>query len=394
MKRISIVLLLATFSLLETYGQNAEEIHSFAKVYKPHEYYVEQAGLWWEETENDKSNERAWYNYFKANRMAKGTYNNAAGFDPNLNKGWRSEASWLMEGKDIIALTDKYIPGTFTNHYIKWWNDGAIPENFEHLKHAWEIDPTHPEVYDGFVVYYESQGNREKRKEYNQQWFRLNDLSSGFLSYCYNLIIGLEQGAILLTVGDNDTFPIWMLQDVFGIRTDVTVFNLSLLSIDTYREAMFREAGIPPLNISAAEGATAGTQKEIAAHIIDNKPENTPLYVSITRWGQVKDYEDRLYLTGLALKYSNENIDNVALLKNNFENRYALDYLENHFVYDISAALVDRMNVNYLPGMIKLYEHYTLSGETDKALRMKHLGTTIAARGGDEWKAQADELFR
>lgn len=62
----------------------------------------------------------------------------------------------------------------------------------------------------------------------------VRDLGKNYLNSC-------EKNAILFTYGDNDTFPLWYVQDVENERPDVRICNVTLLNSDWYIDQMKRK---------------------------------------------------------------------------------------------------------------------------------------------------------
>jgi hypothetical protein len=72
--------------------------------------------------------------------------------------------------------------------------------------------------------------------------------------FAYDILQSVEPYGILITAGDNDTFPLWYAQEVEGIRRDVTLANLSLMNTEWHLRQLrrretpaFDPAGAAPL---------------------------------------------------------------------------------------------------------------------------------------------------
>ena len=366
-KIVLLTLFLCSFISLSKAGNatQPEKIEAISKVSYPLDYYIEQANLWKLETEKNSANPGAWLNYFRAARYA--------------NMLTRTEEK-PFEMTAIVAATETAIPNSFEYYFIHYMSNDWSDERFGYLLKAHEIAPDRPEIYHDLITWHTVNGNEVEVRFFSRKLFEAGEFYPALLAWNYNLLASAEPDAILLTHGDNDTYPAWVLQSVKNIRTDVKVLNVNLLMYDTYRKKIFESLGIPSIENPDKED-DPDLYLAIVRQILTQAQQ--PVYLSVSIPEVTREaFAGNLFLTGLAFKYAPQSFDNVAVLKNNVENRFLKDYLKVDFNPDSVSSVMNSMNLNYLPSLLMLYQHYTAAGEKEKALDMEDLLRKIAAAGG------------
>ncbi|PWA06836.1 glycosyltransferase family 117 protein [Flavobacterium psychrotolerans] len=88
-----------------------------------------------------------------------------------------------------------------------------------------------------------------------------------------NYLNSCEPNAILFTIGDNDTFPLWYAQEIEKVRTDIKIVNTSLFMTDWYIDQMkmktYESDGLP---ISFTHDQYVGDKLDYAVY--NQKTEN------------------------------------------------------------------------------------------------------------------------
>ena len=121
--------------------------------------------------------------------------------------------------------------------------------------------------------------------------YHSHDRSGNYVAwdYSYNILQSVGPNGILFTNGDNDTFPLWYLQEVENVRKDVAVVNLSLLNtpwyIKQWKEARPDETKFINLTDKKVDEITSRLTRWEERKVqvpVKNDPENNEGYIEWT----------------------------------------------------------------------------------------------------------------
>ena len=213
-----------------------------------------------------------------------------------------------------------------------------------------------------------------------------------------------EGHPIILTNGDNDTFPLWYNHEVEGVRTDTRVVNMEYLQTDWYIDQMKRQAyDSPPLPISLSHEDYKESRMEYVPIDTDSiaigpatislkgkkglfKNElmvldmllqanwERPVYMSISLGSDILPFlRDHLVLEGLAYRISptatTQRID-VERLYDNIMHRFRYGGLSTKGIYVDED--VKRMAHTHQLIMGVLIDSLLQRGDTKRALTVCH----------------------
>ncbi|MEO0731290.1 MAG: SUMF1/EgtB/PvdO family nonheme iron enzyme [Bacteroidota bacterium] len=302
-------------------------------LYALHEgsFYDQQAAAWEALATSECATDEHWWHYYKtahySNRFGSGSYDLAA----------------------ILADAEKNCdPEGFDLNYLRFAHEQDPEKRYPFLLKAHAIDPDRLEASTGLSAYYAVKGLPEKRNELLRRMHAARALPASLLEYNYNQLQSVAKNGILLTHGDADTYPSWLLQSAYGVRPDVLVVNVSLLlGYEEYR-AHIR-------NLLGVEELFASYPLDVAGLLEQLVEYERPVYYAATGEAQLTNLpKDRLYLAGLAFRYSKDPVNNLGELAKNYQN-WRVEKLAEPFDDSPSQRVADALNTNYLPALLELY---------------------------------------
>ncbi len=215
-------------------------------------------------------------------------------------------------------------------------------------------------------------------------WFE-SDRSGNYIPYDYaaNLMNSAEQNAILFTHGDNDTFPLWCLQEVYNYRTDIKIVNLSLANTNWYVGQIknqldltlpWTDAQIDSIRpYRLADGSWRRVQDMVTDVLIDEYLGKRPMYFSVTVGAGARRYkgqplDSRLTMTGMLFQigepHGKINVD-IEKSMDFFMHEFRSRGIADKSVYKDEATR--RLTTNYGNAFLMVADTLRKAGDMNRA---------------------------
>ncbi len=362
-----LVFLLSSCGITSGQAETPQPVPRIVYEIYPNEWYLAQQKIWKREIEKNPRNAEAWHNYYNAVRYAR--------FEETIDTPSKKERL-----SQIIRDMEQAIPDSYELYLLRFKTEADFG-NIDLIRKAHQLRPDAAEPYYDLIVDAEINGNRRQVHQYYEKLHTTRDIPQWLLDYNYNVLMSLKPNAILFTNGDNDTYPIRMLQEVFAVRRDVLVMNINLSAIKGYfthkltsRKINFDYADFHKVafHVDSQRGKQFSHSRfiqKLCEELTAQHPD-IPLYFGLTVYkAYYNSLKEDLYIVGLAYRYSKKRMDNLALLKKHFERDFRLDYLQHDWYADLvpGKRLRVHTHLNYAPPAIMLADHYQQAGESYRA---------------------------
>ena len=240
------------------------------------------------------------------------------------------------------------------------------------LERALKLDPSLDEPHYILWTMRRSQGRGDEANAHLRALLDRGEMAEPLVDFGYNLLVGLEPNAILITNGDNDTYPLFALQAARHLRNDVAIVNLSMINLLWFRRDLRNMT--PPVPVPLLEGSDEYSPgNEALKDMVDSLRVGgwkRPLYVAVTVDRDSYPIPKNLSMEGVVYRVLPEKPKqdiNVEVTARNIDKLYRLQSATSVAVNWEDWSSLHPLVLNYGGAYVRLAEALARGGDLPRA---------------------------
>lgn len=219
-------------------------------------------------------------------------------------------------------------------------------DRIDDLKMAAKLQPNHPEVLKSLGAFYYIQGNTNLLKQQLRRMYSGKHFSTELSDFAKDVLNSMPENAILITHGEDDTYPLLIEQYINNTRQDVKIVSLDHLQSEDFRDKLKKEGVVIP------------TGKKINTtyfeEFVSQNTDNVVIATSVPK-SYLNTVSNSINVEGLGFKISKNSITKL-------QQRKLVKIYDQH----INKALNQKINSgnynkllsNYLPFLFEIRNYW------------------------------------
>lgn len=227
-------------------------------------------------------------------------------------------------------------------------------DRIEDLKMAANLQPNHPEVIKSLSAYHYIQGNNESLKQQLTKMHSAKHFSTQLTGFAEDVLKSMPENAILITHGEDDTYPLLMEQFVHEIRQDVKIISLDHLQSADFRDKLKKDGlVIPTGNI---------IDTKFFKEFVNQNSEKLVVATSLPK-SYLGTVSNSITVEGLGFRISSGNKTNSQQKK--LVKLYD-EQINKSLIQKINSGDYNKLLGNYLPLLFEVRNYWIDNGDGER----------------------------